>query len=450
MTDTTTTMPPGPSRAELRSRVKEMREAYFLVHNEMIERYGDVVHWRVGLQDHFLINHPDDIQDVLVVNHRKFEQGHGHKDLRQIFGQGLTTAEGEVHRRDRKLMNPFFRHEHIATSFADTMTRYAVEAMERWHDGDVIEVHHEMMELTLRIVAKSLFDTDFQSAELSEFGSALARAWRVWQTPIDAPLQGLDTRDGRDFTDAIGTMHRMIHGIIDEHRQAGAGRGDILSWLMEVRDEDGNPMSDEWLRDQTMTLLASGHETTANGLTWTLYLIFENPDALAKMRAELDQVLGGRPATAGDIPRLTYTQQVLKEGWRMYPPIWGTERRALVDHELGGYRIPAGSLVRFSQFAVSRDPRWYPEPLKFDPDRFTPAGEASRPRWSYFPFGGGPRVCIGEHFARIESMIVLSSIVQDFDLELVPGHPIDFFASISTRPKYGIRMTANRRARTRV
>ena len=369
---TQTTVPPGPSREELRARVRDLREGYFLMHTEMIERYGDVVHWKVGLQDHFLINHPDDIQDVLVVNHRKFEQGHGHKDLRQIFGVGLTTAEGDVHKRDRKLMNPFFRHEHIASAFADTMTRYVGEAMERWQDGEVIEVHHEMMELTLRIVAKSLFDTDFQSAELSEFGGALARAWKVWQTPIAAPLAGLDTRDGRDFTDAIGTMHQIIHRIIDEHRTSGADRDDILSWLMQVRDDQGEPMSDTWLRDETMTLLASGHETTANGLTWTLHLVYENPDVLERMRREVDDVLGGRMATAEDIPRLPYTQMVLKEGWRLYPPIWGTERRALVDHELGGYPIPAGSLVRFSQFAVSRDPRWYPDSLRFDPERFTP------------------------------------------------------------------------------
>ena len=182
---------PGPSRAELRARAKELREGYFDLALELIQRYGDVVHWKVGLQDHFLINHPDDIQDVLVVSHRAFEQGHGHADLRQIFGQGLTTAEGEAHRRDRKLMNPFFRYDHIATSFADSMTRYVNEAMEGWEDGGVIELHHEMMEVTLRIVAKSLFDTDFRSAELSEFGSALARAWRVWQTPIAAPLTGL-------------------------------------------------------------------------------------------------------------------------------------------------------------------------------------------------------------------------------------------------------------------
>lgn len=441
---------PGPSRQELRARVRDLREEYFRMHLEMIERYGDVVHWKVGLQDHFLINHPDHIQDVLVTNHRKFEQGHGHKDLRQIFGQGLTTAEGEVHRRDRKMMNPFFRYEHIATTFADTMTAYTQEAMAGWRDGDVVDIHNEMMEITLRIVAKSLFDTDFRSAERSEFGGALARAWKVWQTPIAAPLEGLDTRDGRDFTDAIETMHHIIHRIIDEHRVSGAHQDDILSWLMQVRDDDGNPMTDEWLRDQTMTLLASGHETTANGLTWTLYLVYENPDALTEMRREVDAVLGGRPATAEDIPHLPYTQKVLKEGWRLYPPIFGTERRALVDHALGGYLIPAGSLVRFSQFSVSRDPRWYPDPLRFDPERWTPEGEASRPRWSYFPFGGGTRVCIGEHFARIESIIVLASIVQDIDLEVVPGHPIELFASISTRPKHGVPMTARRRAPARV
>lgn len=439
--------PPGPDRREIVARAREIREepAWFFL--EMTQRFGDIVHWRSGLLHYYLVNHPDYVKDVLVTNNRKFIKGHGQGDLAQMFGKGLVTSEGATHRRERRMMQPFFRFEHIAETFSDSMVRYTSEMLEEWSDGDVVDVHQAIMSLTLRIVAKVLFDADFDGRMIDEFSAALNDAWRVMHSPIAGKLDSLDTKDGVAFRDDLQTMDRIIYGIIEEHRASGADRGDVLSLLMQVRDGDGRPMPDLWLRDHTMTLLGAGHDTTANGMVWTMYLLAQNPAALASLQDEVDAVLGGRLPSAADLPSLPYTMMVMKEGWRMLPPVWNIERRAVEDHELGGYSIPAGSLISMSPFAMGRNPTWYSDPTRFDPQRWTPAAESSRPKHTYFPFAAGPRVCLGEYFAQIESVLVVSAVAQEWELELVPDHPVELFPAVSLRPKYGMRMTVHRRRR---
>lgn len=437
------TRPPGPTPAEVRSRLAEMRNDSPRFFASLAGTYGDITYWRVGSQDCFLLNDPEYVQDVLVTSHRKFLKGMGVAMLRQIFGQGLVTTEGDVHRRDRRMSNPFFHHDHV-TNYASSISRYAVEARDRWEDGKVIDVDKEMMALTLRVVCKVLFDTDIEDERLFEFGRAWTSSFIVFYAPYRAPLEQVPRPEGEQFREAIATMDRTIEWLIEDHRATG-DRHDFMSMLLQHRDEQGNALTVEQIRDHTITILGSGHDTTSNGLTWTLHLLSQNPDVRARLQEEVDTVLQGRAPTAADVPRLRFTEMVIKEGWRVIPPIWVVERRSIEEHEIGGYEIPVGSLLTMSQYVMSRNERYYPDPLRFDPLRWTPRAERSRPKWSYFPFGGGPRVCLGESFALMESILVLAGLTQRWELDLVPGHPVDMQAAISVRPRYGMKMTARRR-----
>ena len=361
-----------------------------------------------------------------------------------MLGKGLLTSEGNFHRRQRRLSQPAFHRQRIA-AYAQTMTEYAARRRDRWKEGEERDVAQEMMGLTLAIVAKTLFDADVET-EAKEIGKALGEVLEMFSTfssPLTEVLDKLPLPKNRRVQQAKLRLDETIYRIIEERRGESEDRGDLLSMLMLAQDTegDGGGMSDEQLRDEVMTLFLAGHETTANALTWTWYLLSQHPEIEARMHAEVDSVLDGRLATVDDVARLTYTEMVLAEAMRLYPPVWVMGRRAVSGYKVGKFYVPAKSIILLSQYVMHHDERYYPEPERFDPERWTPEARAARPKYSYFPFGGGPRMCIGEQFAWMEGILLIATLAQKWKMRLVPGHPVKMQPLITLRPKHGMRMT---------
>jgi len=411
---------------------------------------GDIVHYRLALRDVFLLGHPDLIRDVLVTRQHDFAKGEGLKWARRFLGDGLLTSEGDFHTRQRRLAQPAFHRQRLG-SYGESMVAHAVRARERWRDGEDLWLDREMVRLTLGIAGETLFDADTE-AQAAEIGGALTDIIRLFPRfalPFGGLLNLLPLPSNRRYERGRRRLDAIVYGLVEERRRDGEDRGDLLSMLMLARDEEtGAGMSDRQLRDEVMTLLLAAHETTANALCWTWYLLSQNPGAEARLHREVDEVLGPRLPTVDDLPGLGYTERVLAESMRLFPPAWGLGRRALRDLDLGGVSIPADALVLSSPYLVHRDPRWFPDPLRFDPERFAPEAKAARPKFSYFPFGGGARGCIGEPFAWMEGVLVLATVAQRWRFHLVPGHPVEPQALITLRPRYGMRMTAARRSGT--
>jgi len=406
--------------------------------------YGDIAHYRIGPQHLFLFNHPDLIRDVLVTNQKNFHKSRGLERAKRLLGNGLLTSEGEFHLRQRRLAQPAFHRQRIA-AYAATMTDFAGRTRSQWTDGATVDMHTEMMRLTLGIVAKTLFDADVDS-EAAEIGSAMTAAFESFNyamLPFTEYLDRLPIPAVRRFNAARDRLDSTIYRMIRERRASGEDRGDLLSMLLLAQDTegDGTSMSDAQLRDEALTIFLAGHETTANALTWTWYLLSQHPEVEARLHSELDSTLAGRLPTYENLPALPYTRMVLAESMRLYPPAWAIGRRALEDFEAGGFTVPAGSVVLMSQYIMHRDSRFFPEPERFDPERWTPEHQAERPKFSYFPFGGGARVCIGEQFAWMEGILLIAAIAQQWRMRLVPDHVVDLQPLITLRPKYGMRMT---------
>ena len=419
--------------------------------HRVAREYGDLARIDVVRTSLFLATHPDLVKDVLVTNNRLFGRGRGHLRMKLLLGDGLLTTEGDVHRRQRRLVQPAFHRQRVE-SYGDTMAQRAEELALRWRDGRTVDVLDEMMGLTLVIVANTLFGATVDD-EVEEIGSALTAVFEMFGFAL-MPFSELFDRVPIPTTirlrRARARLDATIYRIIADRRRSGRDHGDLLSMLLLAQDSaadgDGGSMTDVQLRDEATTLFVAGHETTSNALTWTWYALSANPDAEAKMHAELSRVLGGRRPGAADLPLLPYTRAVLAESMRLYPPVWGMGRRALVDHALGGYDIPRGSLVVVSPFITQRDARFFPDPERFSPERWLDEHTTERPRFSYFPFGGGPRQCIGEQFAWMEGVLLLATLAQRWRLRLVPGHRVEFNPLITLRPKHGMRMTLHSRA----
>jgi cytochrome P450 len=329
------------------------------------------------------------------------------------------------------------------------MTGMAARTAARWHDGETLDISQEMMRLTLAIVGKTLFDADVER-EADEIGAALTAVMELFDMllmPFSELLEKLPLPHVRRFRRAKERLDETIYRIIEERRGSVEDRGDLLSMLLSARDEegDGGGMSDLQVRDEVMTLFLAGHETTSNALTWTWYLLSQHPEIEAKLHEELCAVLEGRTPTFEDVPRLRYTEMVLAESMRLYPPAWAIGRLTLKDYEVGGYTIPARSLVLLSQYVTHRDARFFPDPARFDPERWTPEAKESRPQFSYFPFGGGPRRCIGEGFAWMEGILLIATLAAHWRMRLVPNHRVETNAVITLRPKYGMRMTLEKK-----
>jgi cytochrome P450 len=330
------------------------------------------------------------------------------------------------------------------------MVARAAAARARWRDGAELAFDQEMVRLTLSIAGRTLFGADTE-ALATEVGGALTDIMRLFPrfaNPFAFALNALPLASNLRYERGRQRLDEIVYGLIEARRREGTDHGDLLSMLMMARDEDGGPgMSDTQLRDEVMTLLLAGHETTANALCWTMYLLSQDVQAEQRLHRELDEVIGDRLPTVDDLPRLAYAERVLAESMRLYPPAWAIGRRALRDVELDGVTIPAGTLVMVSPYVLHRDARLYPDPLRFDPDRFLPDARAARPRFAYFPFGGGARSCIGEPFAWMEGVLVLATLAQQWSLRVVPGHPVEPQALITLRPRYGLRMTPLARGR---
>ncbi|HEX8906470.1 MAG TPA: cytochrome P450, partial [Longimicrobiaceae bacterium] len=380
--------PPGPARGLPFANLAAFRRDPLAFLERVHRRYGDVARFRFGPRRVYLLAHPELIRDVLVTNHRNFIKSKALQRARVVLGEGLLTSEGEHHLRQRRLAQPAFHRDRIA-ALGRTMVEYVSRAGETWRAGGELDVVREMNRLTLAIAGKTLFGANVE-AEADEIGRALTTALEAFKrltNPLGPILDRLPLPTTIRVKRATERLDATIYRMIDERRRSGEDRGDLLSMLLAARDEegDGGGMTDLQLRDEALTLFLAGHETTANALAWTWHLLAQHPDAEARLHAELDEVLAGRDPAVDDLPRLPYTRAVLAESMRLYPPAWTIGREPLEEFEAGGYRVRAGTVVLTSPWIVHRDPRWWPEPERFDPGRWTPEQEAERPRFAYFP-----------------------------------------------------------------
>lgn len=416
---------------------------------ELARTRGDFVSFRLGTQQTFLLNHPDLLKDVLVTSSHKFTKGLVLQRAKRVLGEGLLTSEGAVHKRQRRLIQPAFHRETIRT-YGEVMINLAGATRDRWQAGHHMDVAQEMSHLTLAIVSKTLFNTDVES-EAREIRAALTTVMELLGRPI-SPLADLlyhlplptSLRCKRAKSRLDATIDRIIH----ERRINGLERGDLLSQLLMARDleGDGAGMTDHQLRDEVLTLFLAGHETTANALMWTWYLLSENPDVEQKVHHELDRVLGSRCPTVEDLAALTYTRMVFAESLRCYPPAWVIARIAIEDHHLWGCPIKAGSYLIMSPYLLHHDPRYYPDPYTFAPERQSPEVTRARQPFTYLPFGAGPRICIGEAFAWMEGVLLIATLAQRWRLRLVPGHPVVLQPLITLRSQYGMDMSVEPRS----
>lgn len=445
--------PPGPKGLPLVGSLFDARDDPLGFMMNLVRSYGDIAYYRIGPYTGYLVTHPDDVQHVLQSNHRNYsKENYNYERLKSVLGEGLITSNGDHWRRERRLIQPVFHREYIA-HVGSTTTEATLDLLKRW-DGRAepdqpMDVAAEMMHLTLRIVGKALFGIDI-SADTTTVGRAFTtlnedisyRFRTVFVPPLWVP-----TPRNRAFKKARAELDRVVYEMIAQRRQRASGRGeDLLDLLLTARDEaSGQHMTDRQLRDEMVTLLLAGHETTAMLLTWTWYLLSKNPATARTLGDELDQVLGGRVPTAEDLSELTYTKMVIQESLRLYPPVWIISRTAIEDDEIGGYTIPADSVVTLSSYATHRHTDFWENPEGFDPERFSPERREGRHRYAYVPFGGGPRYCIGRNFAMMEAQLILATIAQRFALDVVPGHAVEPDPLVTLRPQDGLKMTLRSR-----
>ena len=444
----TSGLPPGPKGIFLLGSIFEVSKDWLGFYQHCADEYGDVVRVRFAHVPVYLVVHPRDIETVLIAKAINFTKSADYRALARVLKNGLLTSEGDFWQRQRGLIQPAF-HKHNVQAYASVMTDAAERLLNSWQDGGERNLHDDMMRVTLEIVGQCLY-----GAEVGDAAERVGKAMEVVMQRFvtNASLALLFSFDipvifARRESRAIQNLNEIIGGIIQERRTSNQRREDLLDTLLRMRDADGKPMSDVQLRDEVMTLFLAGHETTAIALSWACYLIAQNPDVESKLAEELRSVLGGRAPTPEDLPRLRYTEMVLKETLRLYPAVWGIGRRAIAECELGGYRIPAGSNIFILQWRTQRDARFFPNPQRFDPERWAedPVRSGKIPRFAYFPFGGGPRVCVGASFAMMEATLLLAMIQRNYHLELAPNHSVEVLASVTLRPKHGIRVIAKRR-----
>jgi cytochrome P450 len=440
--------PPGPKNLPILGNLYAFRSNPLAFLTNAAREYGDLVYFRVAQQHMYLVNHPDYVREILVANQGNFIKSRGLRRAKLLLGEGLLTSERQHHLRQRRLVQPAFHRERLA-GYASAMSECAVRWRDRWQAGRTLDVSTEMPHLTLSIVARTLFSADVQS-EASQIGAAMTTVlelFRLLLLPFSEYLDKLPLPYVRRFKKARARLDATIYRLIRERRKSGEDAGDLLSMLLLAQDEDDRTvqMSDEQVRDEALTLFLAGHETTANALAWTWYLLSQHPEVERRLHSEIDDVLQGRAPELADVPRLRYTEMILAEALRLYPPAWAIGRMATGPFELGGFEIPAKSICILSPYLVQRDPRWFPDPENFDPERWTPEARDSRPKFSYFPFGGGARVCIGERFAWMEGVIVMAAIAQKWRLRLVPDQRVEPLPLITLRVKNGLRMVPERR-----
>jgi cytochrome P450 len=411
----------------------------------LAREYGDIVSFRVGRQPFVLLNHPDYVEDMLITRNRIFKKGRALEQAKRLLGNGLLTSEGDHHRRQRRLAQPAF-HKQRMVGYAQTMIAHAARMADRWQTGDTFDVSAEMNRLTLTIVGETLFGTDVEAdaTGVRDAMTTVFEAFPLTMSPFSAVLERLPLPVIRRYRRAQAHLDRVMFRMIEERRARPDDRGDLLSMLLLASDDegDGGGMSDTQVRDEAMTLFLAGHETTANALAWTWLLLARNPDVEQRLHDEVDAVVGSRAPAPEDVARLPYARMVLAESMRYYPPAWAIGRRALETFEIGGYTVAEGAIVLVSQYLIHHDPRFFPDPERFDPSRWLSVQVKTRPKYSYFPFGGGTRVCIGEAFAWTEGVLVLATLARRWRLESLESGPVAMQPVITLRPARGIRMRA--------
>jgi cytochrome P450 len=413
-----------------------------------LSKLGDVTAFRMGPQRGYFINNPEYIRDLLVVNAHKFIKGRALQRAKTLLGNGLLTSEGEFHLRQRRMMQPAFHRSRIA-EYARSMVEYGERLSNEWKDGEIRDIDKEMMRLTLQIVAKTLFSADVTD-EADDVGQAMTTLVKMFDyllLPFSEWLEKLPLPQSRRLHRARSTLNSIIFHFMEERRRSGEDKGDLLSMLLAARDEDDSTMSDDQIRDEALTLFLAGHETTANALTWTWYLLSQNPGSETTLYDELDRVFdASRPPSFDDLPHLKYTEAVIAESMRLFPPAWAIGRLAVEPHQFGPYSVEKSSLVLVSQHTTHRDPRFWNEPETFKPERWIDVSikEAGQ-QFIYFPFGGGVRRCIGESFAWIEGILLLATLARKWRFRMVPEQKIGLQPMITLRPKFGMKMKIQER-----
>lgn len=444
--------PPGPKPKPLVGNLVEFRRDKLAFFTRMAREFGDVAGFRIGPRPVALLSDPEMIEQVLATQQKNFVKHFVLNLLRPVLGQGLITSEGDLWLHQRRMIQPAFQRSHIE-DYAGIMVGHAERMLADWSDGERLDLHAALMHLTLGIAAKALLGAEVSGGEFRTVSHALDLLMRDFvyrfEGIVKIPLW-MPTPWNWRIKRQIRRLDRVMYGIIARRRQGSLDGDDLLSRLMKATDAGAeNPgargtMSDRQLRDELMTLFLAGHETTASALGWTCYLLTQHPDVEGRLRAELQDVLGGRSPTVADVPRLAYTEQVVTESMRLLPPVYAVGRRAARDCEIGGYDVPAGTTFLMSQWVLHRDRRFFDDPLEFRPERWADGLAKRIPKFAYFPFGGGPRVCVGNSFAMLEAVLVLATMAQRFRFELLPRPKVVPWASVTLRPKHGIHVVCHR------
>ncbi len=441
------TLPAGPRGRLLSGNLAELRRDWLGTLTRYAREYGDFVPLRVGPRRLALLAHPQLIESVLVTNNRNFIKSPILRRSSRLLGGGLLISEGDHWRRQRRLSQPAFHRERIA-AYAATMVACAERMLDGWQDGERCDAHAEMMRVTLDVVSRTLFGADV-GAEAAEISAAITVAQERFNRRLNSLFlmltDMLPTPGNLAFLRAADRLDRVVYAIIERRLASGEDNGDLLSMLLHARDEDGSRMTEKQVRDEVMTLFIAGHETTAVALSWTWYLLSRHSHVRDQLEAELDEQLGGRRPTVEDVPRLRYAELVITEAMRLYPPAWSQSRETLEPCVIGGYPVARGTVLVLSQWVVHRDPRFFERPDAFEPERWADGLARRLPRFAYFPFGGGPRQCIGSTFAMMEATLLLATIAQRFRLEVPPDHQVIPWPAVTLRPKGGIPATLHQR-----
>jgi cytochrome P450 len=445
-----TVLPAGPNGNRFfGATVRESRRKPLDFMLRLARDYGDVSTFRVGFEQVFFINHPDYVGDVLVKHYDNFLKGRGGRRARHFLGGGLVLSEGDKHRRQRRLSQPAFHHQRMA-DYAAMMSDYSERTAARWRNDDVIDIWHEMVRLSLAIVGKTLFNADVES-KTDEVGAAMKAAalrYRTFKLPLARVLEATPLPEVIRFHRGKNQLRRVVLNLIEERRRSDHDHGDLLSMLLLAEDEanGGQRMTAEQVWDEALTFFIAGFDTMATALMWSWYLLSKHPKIEQRLHREVDEVIAsGNVATLAEMSRLEYTHKVLAESMRLYPPTWRMVRRAIRDFPIGDHVIPAGALVVVCPYAMHRHPSYYPDAERFDPERFNREAKAARPQFSYFPFGGGPRRCLGEPFAIMEGVIILASLARRWRLKLAGPDLVEPRPEHLLRSKQPIMMRLERR-----
>ncbi len=461
--------PPGPRSILPYKIMRDFIHDPIKILMNIAHTYGDIAHFYFGRQHVYLINNPHHIEDILIRNYKNFIKSRGLQVSKRLLGEGLVTSEGEYHDRQRKIIQPAF-HPNLIKKYGEIMTNYAENMCQQWEDGITLDMHKEMIRVTSSIISKAVLGSDIKSEEGDQIGDALltcAEYFNHLLTPFSGFIGKIPIlRINKNFQEAKKKLDSIVYNMIKEHRQDNQSKVDVsqqidlLYTLLQSQDAEAGigRMNDTQLRDEVMTIFLAGHETTANALTWTFYLLSQNSDIESKLYEELCFVLGNdndnndgsnigkiRIPTIKDVPKLEYTEKVFRESMRLYPPAWTIGRQVRNDFMVDKYTIPAGSIILMSQYVMHRNPLYFSNPELFYPDRWTKETKLHLPRFSYFPFGGGIRGCVGESFAWMEGILLIATFCRQWKMYHDTNHKVELNPLITLRPKYGMIMKLERR-----